>query len=218
MTIPLFSAVCGEASAVYTIKKSRFIASVKHIEADTEAAAYVSQLRRQYWDARHHCYAYQLGPDGRLQKSSDDGEPAGTAGRPILEVLKKAGITNTIIVVTRYFGGIKLGASGLLRAYSHTAALGLEAASLADYVPFAIIETQFAYSFVSLMERTAPDWQITLRDRQFADTVSFTLQIPQDAAEAWKTHWTNATNGTALLTDQGTEILPVIRPKQKADS
>ena len=114
----LIRSVYGRADAEYVIKKSRFIATVCEVKSEDEAAAFIEEMKKKYWDARHNCSAYQVGPDGRFQRSSDDGEPAGTAGRPILEVLKKQGLTNTAIVVTRYFGGIKLGASGRIRAYS----------------------------------------------------------------------------------------------------
>lgn len=135
----------------------------------------------------------------------------------MLDVLKKTNITNTVVVVTRYFGGIKLGASGLIRAYSHTVALGLEAAAIADYFPFAMVKTTFSYSYVSLMERTAPDYDITITDRQFLDTVTFTLQIPNDQVERWQTDWTNATSGTATFSDEGTATIPIIQ-KKEADS
>lgn len=214
MTKPNYTAVYETATADYTIKKSRFIASLAPVTTDTEAMAFVESIRKQYWDARHNCYAYQIGPSGQLQKSNDDGEPSGTAGRPMLEILKKANITNTVVVVTRYFGGIKLGASGLIRAYSHAVSLGLEAAAIADYIPFAVVQTTFAYPYVSLMERTAPDYDITITDRQFLDTVTFTLHVPVDTVENWKSDWTNATNGTATYADEGTVEIPVLRKKE----
>lgn len=213
MIEPVLTAVYGTAAAEYTIKKSRFIASLQAVQTPAEAAAFVEQTRKRYWDARHNCYAYQLGADGTIQKSSDDGEPAGTAGRPMLDVLKKGKITNTVVVVTRYFGGIKLGASGLIRAYSHAVTVGLEAAQLADYRSFTKIAATIPYSFVSLMERTAPHWQITIRDRQFADTVTFILQVPSDQAAAWQADWTNQTNGQTTYRDEGTELIPILRPK-----
>lgn len=219
MTLCTISSVYGTAAAEYTIKKSRFIASLQEVRTPDEAAAFISSIRKQYWDARHNCYAYQLGPDGAIQKSSDDGEPAGTAGRPMLEVLKKGNITNTVVVVTRYFGGIKLGASGLIRAYGHAVTLGLEQAQIADYTPFAIVGTTFSYSFVSLLERTAAAAGLTIRDRQFGADVTFTLQIPVDEVASWQADWTNQTNGTATFTDLGTESIPLIRTASKrADS
>ena len=117
MPTPVMSSVRGESYAEYVIKKSKFIARAVHITTEEEAQAYLRDGKKQYWDARHNCYAYQLGMNFEKQKSSDDGEPSGTAGKPILEVLKNKGLTNTLIVVTRYFGGIKLGTGGPFLAF-----------------------------------------------------------------------------------------------------
>ena len=145
----LIRSVYGRAEAEYVIKKSRFIASVCEVTTEKEAAAFIEEVKKKYWDARHNCSAYQVGPTGQL--------PSGTAGRPILEVLKKRGVTNTAIVVTRYFGGIKLGASGLIRAYSHTASLGLDAAKIAVYTPFTVLTATVPYPLVSTLERAVPE-------------------------------------------------------------
>ena len=99
-------------------KKSRFIATTEPVATEEEAAAFVERMRRKYWDARHNCYAYVLGEQGRVQKCSDDGEPSQTAGRPMLDVLLGEGVRNICVVVTRYFGGVLLGTGGLVRAYS----------------------------------------------------------------------------------------------------
>lgn len=213
MTPPFITSVYGTATAEYIIKKSRFIASIKEVFTEEEATAFVATISKTYWDARHNCYAWQLGPDGMLQKSSDNGEPSGTAGKPMLEVLKKQGLTNTVVVVTRYFGGIKLGASGLIRAYSHAVALGLEAADIADYIPHDVVAICVSYSFVSTMERFISQEGIRIADRAFADTVTFTVEIPQTQTEAIKESITNMTNGTAIYTDKGTKTIPIIRPK-----
>ena len=103
----LIRSVYGRADAEYVIKKSRFIATVCEVKSEDEASAFIDEVKKKYWDARHNCSAYQVGPDGRFQRSSDDGEPAGTAGRPILEVLKKQGLTNTAIVVYTPFTILK---------------------------------------------------------------------------------------------------------------
>lgn len=211
MTVPFITSVYGEATAEYVVKKSRFIASLKEVQTESEAGEYIAKLRKQYWDARHNCYAYQLGTTGLIQKSSDDGEPSGTAGKPMLEVLKKQGITNTVVIVTRYFGGIKLGASGLIRAYGHAVTLGLEAASIADYKPYDILTVSITYPFVSTIERLAQEYNFRIAQRDFADTVTFTLEIPQDSLEKVKELLTNTTNGTAMYALQGHKTIPIIR-------
>ena len=143
-------------------------------------------------------------------RSSDDGEPAGTAGRPILEVLKKQGLTNTAIVVTRYFGGIKLGASGLIRAYSHAAALALEAADIAVYTPFTILTATVAYPLVSTMERFVPDHGGTITGRDFAADVTFTMEVPQSDSDAFAASLTDTTSGRVTCRKTGTIVKPVV--------
>lgn len=206
----LIRSVYGRADAEYVIKKSRFIATVCEVKSEDEAATFIEEMKKKYWDARHNCSAYQVGPDGRFQRSSDDGEPAGTAGRPILEVLKKQGLTNTAIVVTRYFGGIKLGASGLIRAYSHAAALALEAADIAVYTPFTILTATVAYPLVSTMERFVPDHGGTITGRDFAADVTFTMEVPQSGSDAFASSLTDTTSGRVTCRKTGTIIKPVV--------
>jgi len=120
-------AVIGEGSGEITEKKSRFIATVREVHSEDEAQAFIDSMRRKYWDARHNCYAFVTGMKNEIQRFSDDREPSGTAGRPILDVLLGSGVRNTLIVVTRYFGGILLGTGGLVRAYTEAANAGLAA-------------------------------------------------------------------------------------------
>lgn len=136
----------------------------------------------------------------------------------MLETLKKSGVTNTVVVVTRYFGGVKLGASGLIRAYSHAVTLGLQAANIADYKPYDIADVTVSYSFVSTLERMTPSFDILVADRAFSDTVTFTLQIPQERTEAFKAALIDTTNGTAHFTDKGSRTIPIIRPKTRSNS
>ena len=118
--------------ANYEIQKSKFIASVRNVESEDEAREFLRETKKKFFDATHNCSAWILGENGDKQKSNDDGEPGGTAGNPILETIKKNNLTNIIVVVTRYFGGIKLGAGGLVRAYSRSASLGIDAAAIVE--------------------------------------------------------------------------------------
>jgi len=122
--------------AVYEIdeKKSRFIASVKPVSTEDEAIRFINDLKSKYWDATHNVYAYTIGKNDEVQKFSDDGEPSGTAGKPVLETIKSKGIKNVLVVITRYFGGTLLGAGGLIRAYSESASLGLDKAGIIKVV------------------------------------------------------------------------------------
>ena len=112
-----FVTVLEETTAEYTEKRSRFIATLYPCDTEEKAAEFINKMRSEYWDARHNCFAYSV-ENGAVKRFSDDGEPHGTAGKPILEVIEGAGITNTVIVVTRYFGGVLLGTGGLVRAYT----------------------------------------------------------------------------------------------------
>ena len=133
------------AAASYEEKRSRFVASVRPIASEEEALAFIREIRARDWDARHHCHAYALDRNTSIRRSSDDGEPSGTAGIPILEVLQKQGITNAIIVVSRWFGGILLGASGLVRAYGKAASLGVEEAGILVVKP--CIDTELCMDY-----------------------------------------------------------------------
>ena len=127
--------VKGSGQAEIVEKKSRFIAHIKPITSEDDATAFIEEIKKQYWDARHNCYAYQLGDRNQIQRYSDDGEPGGTAGMPILDVLRGKDIKDTIVVVTRYFGGTLLGTGGLVRAYSLSSRECIKSAGLIERIP-----------------------------------------------------------------------------------
>ena len=147
------------------------------------------------------------------QKSSDDGEPSGTAGKPILEVLKNKGLTNTLIVVTRYFGGIKLGTGGLIRAYGTAAVAALDNAIIEDYIDCRILYLQTDYSFLSATERLLPDFEAVITKRDFADFVSLTVEVPEDKADECLLALRDKTNGTLTVREKDKKIVPHIRPE-----
>ena len=122
---------CGGEGEIVE-KKSRFIATVKPVDSEEEASAFIAEMKKKYWDARHNCSAFVIGEHNEIQRSSDDGEPAGTAGHPMLDVLLGEGIHNTAVVVTRYFGGTLLGTGGLVRAYSKSVQAGLAASTVLE--------------------------------------------------------------------------------------
>src|SRR5690606_169599 len=123
-----YKTLAREAEAEIIIKKSRFIGRARPVASEEEAIRFIEAVKKEHWSATHNCAAYVVGDNNELQKQSDDGEPSGTAGRPILEVIKNMGLKYTAVVVTRYFGGIKLGASGLIRAYAEGAQVAIQAA------------------------------------------------------------------------------------------
>ena len=213
MPTPVMSSVRGESYAEYVIKKSKFIARAVHITTEEESQAYLRDGKKQYWDARHNCYAYQLGMNFEKQKSSDDGEPSGTAGKPILEVLKNKGLTNTLVVVTRYFGGIKLGTGGLIRAYGTAAVAALDNAIIEDYIDCRILYLQTDYSFLSATERLLPDFEAVITKRDFADFVGLTVEVPEDKADEYLLALRDKTNGTLTVREKDKKIVPHIRPE-----
>ncbi|MBR5913474.1 MAG: YigZ family protein [Selenomonadaceae bacterium] len=196
-------------SAEYEIKKSKFIAHVKHVETEENAREFVQMIRKKYFDATHNCSAWILGETGNLQKSNDDGEPGGTAGNPILETIKKNELTNTVIVVTRYFGGIKLGAGGLIRAYSHTAALGLDAAKIFRMTTFQKISLTLEYNFLAQVENFLRNKKITVTNSDYTDVVTLTIRLLPDEVENFLVELTDLTAANFLHELQEKILVPM---------
>lgn len=156
-------------------KKSRFIAYVFAIRHEEEAQAILAAHRKQYWDARHHCFAYVLDGANPVMRFSDDGEPSGTAGKPILEVLQHAEVENTLVIVTRYFGGVLLGAGGLVRAYTKATVLGLEAAVLATVVEGRSAVLICNYEQSGKLQHYLAEQQIQITDTEYGQEVTYHL-------------------------------------------
>ena len=163
----------GQAEIVE--KKSRFIANVKPITSEDDAVAYIEEIKKKYRDARHNCYAYQLGDKNQIQRYSDDGEPGGTAGMPILDVLRGKDIKNTIIVVTRYFGGTLLGTGGLVRAYSLSAREGIAVAGLIERIPHIKQHFIVDYTLSGKVQYEILNGGHILEDTIYTDKVEFVV-------------------------------------------
>lgn len=167
--------------AEYEINKSKFIATVKQVETEDTAREFLLTMKKKYYDATHNCSAWIIGINGDKQKSNDDGEPGGTAGNPILETIKKNELTNVIVIVTRYFGGIKLGAGGLIRAYSHTASLGLSASKIVTMTPMQRLSITINYNLLASVENWLRNKNITVENKDYTDNVTITLLLlPED--------------------------------------
>lgn len=174
--------VAAESTAEVEVRRSRFVAFLAPCRSKEEALAYVGILKKTYWDAVHHCYAYRIGIDGLEYRMSDDGEPSGTAGKPLLFCLQQARITNSIVVVVRYFGGVKLGVGPLARAYSDAASYVIEQASLVDIVPMEELEVHCIYDDVSRMIELFSEVEATF-DPTYADAVTFRVAVPAHRAD-----------------------------------
>ena len=193
-----YIAVASEYRTEYVIEKSRFIATIAPCQTEEEAQAFIGRIKKEFWDARHNCTAFALGPRQEQQRSSDDGEPSGTAGKPILEVLKKTGLTNAAIVVTRYFGGIKLGAGGLIRAYSHSASLAVQGAPKELHTSRTLLHVSLDYNQYGPMERFLQDQNLSF-ESSFGSQVELTIYVAPDQVESLSESIRNTTGGRALI-------------------
>lgn len=187
----------------YEIQKSKFITHLRHVETEEEAREFVQSMKKKYFDARHNCSAWVLGPRGDKQKSNDDGEPGGTAGNPILEAIKKNELTDVVIVVTRYFGGIKLGAGGLIRAYGHAAVLGIEAATRIAMTPFQEIAITVGYDLLATVEHWMRQQEIRHGESDYGEKVTLHLLLPPEEVKARLTELTDLTSAN-FQTEKGT--------------
>lgn len=196
----IYKTTAENGTASYEIQKSRFIAYTSHVETEAEARDFVTAIKKKHFDARHNCSAWVLGADSSQQKSNDDGEPGGTAGNPILEAIKQHGLTNVVVVVTRYFGGIKLGAGGLIRAYSHTASLGLEATPCLEVKPFCLMEAEIDYSLLGTVENWIRNENLRTGETAYLDKVTVRLLVEPADCEAISTELTNLTAAQCKIT------------------
>ncbi len=177
-------------------KKSRFIANCAHVTTEEEAMAYVASMKKKYYDARHNCWAFVVGD---MTRSSDDGEPSGTAGRPILDVLTGREICDVVMVVTRYFGGVLLGTGGLVRAYSAAAAAGIDASTLIERRVGLPLSITTDYGNVGRIQHLIAERGLYLKDTVFDAEVKFICMVDPKDKDAITTLVTNETSATARL-------------------
>ena len=185
----------GEAEIVE--KKSRFIATVRPVSSEEEAVAFIAEMKKKYWDARHNCSAYVLGERQELMRCSDDGEPSGTAGRPMLDVILGEDIYNVAVVVTRYFGGVLLGTGGLVRAYSKAVQEGLAGSIVIEKKKGISLKVTTDYTGIGRIQYIAGERQIPILDSEYTDKVVLKLLVPDTETQAVQKAITEGTNGRA---------------------
>lgn len=190
----------------YIVEKSRFISTIKRCNTEEEAQEFIHRVSKEFWDATHNCTAYAIGPKQEQQRSSDNGEPAGTAGKPMLEVLKKTALTNVAVVVTRYFGGIKLGAGGLIRAYSHSAALAVNEAPKLLIAPRQQLEVTLDYSLYGALERYLGEHNFTFTS-SFTDKVTLIIFVSPEEQASLEDSLTQLTNGQFTRKELGVHMV-----------
>ena len=203
----LYSTVRGQGQAEQIIEKSRFIAYVSPADTKEEADAFIASIRKKHKDATHNVPAMVLGDKFQVQWASDDGEPQGTSGAPMVQLLVNEGITNVVIVVTRYFGGIKLGTGGLVRAYTSSAKLGLEAAGVCNVEEMCLLTYEIDYTYLAKLQNLAAGGLFTISDTAYTDVVQVTLCLTPEKKEDVFGAVTNLTGGKAVLKNQRIEFV-----------
>ena len=178
-------------------KKSRFIATVRSVETEEEALAFLEEMKKKYWDARHNCYVYSIGMNREFTRCSDDGEPSGTAGRPMLDVILGEDIYNVAVVVTRYFGGVLLGTGGLVRAYSKAVQEGLAASKVILKQKGILLKITTDYTGIGKIQYIAGERSIPVLDSEYTDKVVMKLLVPVRDVQSVEKAITEGTNGRA---------------------
>lgn len=196
-----YKTIAAYAEDEFIEKKSRFIGSILPCKTELEALDFIEQKRKQYWDATHNVYAYiirQPGTPTPIKRSSDDGEPQGTAGHPVLDVLEKEGLTDLCVVATRYFGGVMLGAGGLVRAYSHTSKIAVDAAEILNMSICKLYQLEFDYHLYGKISYILPNYQTRIESSDFEESVKMKISIRYDRTERFLKELTELTNGQVI--------------------
>ncbi|WP_035781005.1 YigZ family protein [Butyrivibrio sp. LB2008] len=175
--IRTFKVVTKEGTGEIVEKKSRFIGSTFAVESVEEAEKRIAEVSKKYWDARHNCYAYVIGKNSENTRCSDNGEPSGTAGKPILEVITGAGLTNTLVIVTRYFGGVLLGTGGLVRAYTQAAQAAIAASENGEMVYARQLTLEVAYNMINNVKYFLEQNNISISDPRYTENVQYDICV-----------------------------------------
>ena len=187
------------------IKHSRFIGYARHVESNDEAVAFIEEIRKKHRDAKHNVYAYSI-REGQMKRYSDDGEPGGTAGMPVLEVILGRELTDVCVVVTRYFGGILLGTGGLVRAYTEATQLALDSAGKIEMAEYTLMTLKSDYSLYGKIQTLISSYGCLDRGTEFLDEVKLTFAVRSERADEFISEFTDATAGKISISVIGTEI------------
>ena len=186
------------------IRRSRFICALSRVASEEEARGVIERVRKAHWNANHNCSAWRIGDGGRFQRSSDDGEPSGTAGIPMLEVLRRRDLTDVVAVVTRYFGGVMLGAGGLIRAYGGAVSSAIDAIGVVERRPLHVTRMRVSHADAGRIENALRASVFPLHDVTYdADGVEFTLHLDEKEVTGFTAWVAAATNGVAKVRDNG---------------
>ena len=187
----------GEAEIIE--KKSRFIATVRPVKSEEEALAFIESMKKKYWNATHNCSAYVIGDHFQIQRCSDDGEPSGTAGKPMLDVLLGEEIHDVVVVVTRYFGGTLLGTGGLVRAYAKAAKMAIDTAGICEFRPYTVFSLTVDYSHYEKIKKELDTYCVKCDDCSFGEKVTFTLAAEEKNLKAFEDFVNDFTKASATF-------------------
>lgn len=193
-----YKTVEKEASDFFIEKKSKFIGYAKPVKTQEEAVDFISEIKSKHWDATHNVYAYVL-RENNIQRYSDDGEPSGTAGVPVLDVMLKESLVDVCVVATRYFGGTLLGAGGLVRAYSHTSKIALEAAGIITMAQCSVMSAEVDYSFYDRFNILLSDFSAVILDTSFSDKVCVDFSVKENIVDLLNAKLIDVSNGKYAL-------------------
>ncbi|AWX58622.1 YigZ family protein [Brevibacillus brevis] len=194
-----YKTIAGYGEDYIVIERSRFIGYAQRVTTEEEATAFIAMIKKKHWDATHNCSAFVIGENDQIQRSSDDGEPSGTAGKPILECIKKNGVKDTVVVVTRYFGGIKLGAGGLVRAYTAGTVTALKAAKIVVHTLHQTISVSVDYTWWGKVENELRLGDHRVSSTDFTDKVTAHVLIPEGEQDEFVARMVDLTNGQAQI-------------------
>jgi len=209
-----FKTVYKESEVELQISKSRFIGYVKPVEDESDAIRFIEKIKKKHWDASHNVPVYVIGENFGIQRATDDGEPSGTAGVPILEMLKKEAITDVCIVVTRYFGGVKLGTGGLVRAYTQSAKAALEAAEIVEKKVNILLKLDFDYHYHGKLQNYfLGEPQIIIKETFFTDRISLEIYVEPEFEMGITNHIVELTSGQVEIETIGSFYLTIKNEK-----
>lgn len=197
--LPSYYTVKGYGEHEIEIQRSRFIAYIERAETEEEAQEFIRKIKKQNWNASHNCSAYMVGENDQIQKANDDGEPSGTAGVPILEVLKKKHLKDTVVVITRYFGGIKLGAGGLIRAYGKATSEGIASTGIVERKLMRIMHTFVDYTWLGKLENELRSSIYKVSEIHYLENVELETFVEEGQTYTFTQWMTELTNGQSKI-------------------
>lgn len=204
-----YKIINGDSTGFYEEKKSRFISYLSYVESEDEASSFIAGIKKKHYDARHNCSAMIIGPQKDLLRSNDDGEPSGTAGKPILEALNGSGLTNIVCVVTRYFGGTLLGTGGLVRAYTKAVLDALENADISTVTYCADLRITIGYPLNNSLKFFLDSKSIRILENEYGENVTYKIRIPFESKEEIKKDLVELAQGQIILDDLGEGYNPL---------